>query len=408
MGGAITPQQRLALLSELDAFWPEAAAHPGGAPWLVAAQLRLLPALLEALRALERDPRQRALLIEGEAPLRRLRRPDRDALRWLARRPEPDRPLPTWGERPSAREHPANRYLAGLLWRLPRSLRGSAEALTGPPPRTERARQRAAARRALQRALLTAADEVEGALRASFLGDLRGAHDADEGALLAVLDDPRYARLHGLARRLHSPRLQLPQGSAAPPLGADPEEALYALWLLLALRQRWEARFPGVRWRVGGARRGDLRGLCLRADTPAGALLMGLALPFPALSWRGASPRVSLGAPARLALTLALRPPGGAPRWAFLDARWQIDSDGLQSALDELHRGCGALVWEPAGLARGALLVSPAQAASRHGAPSYLRGVLRASPGERLCEGIEAWMWGVLGVPGADLARGAG
>lgn len=407
-------QRRARMLADLDTRWPTTPGAPSGphpgAPWLLSALLPLVPSLLEALAALERDPRLATRRLEGSAPLRSLRRPDQDTLRWLMRRPEQvarhgERSVPAWSEERSL-EDPANRYLAWLLRRIPPALRHSAQTLTLCQASTARARQRAQQNQALARALLQAASQIHSATASSWLASLPGAPPSD-AALLAILDDPRYARLQSLARRFLSPRFQLQGQVSAPPPHLQPERTLYGLWVLLTLRDLWESKSPQVRWRLGGARRTPPRGLYLRGEDPAGTVTIALEVPFPSWLRRGQSPRYAMGSTGRPSVTLHWRPHQGAARWCLLETPWHDPAQPLEPLLDELHQKRGALLWQPAGPASGALLATPCAGAKpathrellRHGA-----GSLALVPGQPVPDELGQWLWPTLGLLGPALA----
>ncbi len=366
------------MLHDLDTWWPAITVGPGQrthgdlAPqggrsaWLVAALLPLVPALLHALTQLDRSPRQRSARLESDTSFHRLRRPNRESIRYLTRhsaressRSHHDRTVPGW--RTDMRlDHPANLYLAWCLRRVPSRLRTSAEALRAPLGTSSRATERQNERDKLAHALVESAQEIEGHLRGSFLGSLRAAPPG-ASALLAVLDDPRYARIQSLVRRFLSPRFALEGGLGAAPAPAQPAQVLYALWGMLRVQRLLRRLCPGFVWSLPDHSASSLSGLLLRGEGEAGRVVLGLRVPFPAWNERGESPRFGLHptVSARPSLVLGWRPVEGSGSWAVIET---CDSDKPR-VLEEhwstllMHRG--SLSWRGLGGGpRAAVLLS--------------------------------------------------
>ena len=207
----------LAMLSELEAWNPglPVGLEGGGvgtvgtegisAPVLAIALLPLVSPLIRAVRAIASAPRDHTTAFREDVPLRTVRRADRETLQWLAAHSGAARAVDRWFVAeagfldpyiPQDRtretvDHPVNRYLAWLVKRAARRLRDLAEALTGAAPRANPDTAEWCLARA--RAAAIAADALTTTLRQTFLGALTPM-PATEAALLAVQDDPAYAR----------------------------------------------------------------------------------------------------------------------------------------------------------------------------------------------------------------------
>lgn len=386
------------------------------APLIAEALLPLVPALLVALGAVCADPRRRTELLWREEPLRRARRADRDAIRWVARRPEvagaldPRRVAEVGGAEPwllqqhteVRDDHPVNRYAAWLLRRVVDTLRRTATALDLRARAAEDPDDRAWAE-SRARNVLAGADAVERALRRSFLFRVAPSPPT-EAALLVLVDDPVYARLHHLGRRFVSPMFRLEEGLTA---AARPTYDLYELWCLFEVQRQLAEALPRVTWRARG-----LRELLREEGTGAGAGFVGegdgetwrLAFnpTFPSWFARGSSRRWSMSGERRPDLVVQ-REAGGEARWLCLDAKWRVSRQNLADAFTSVHVYRDSLRDEAAGGACvGAALLSPRRLAEADDWFSdafrarFGCGVFELGPGAAATGALAAWVTGAL------------
>ncbi len=184
-------------------------------------------------------------------------------------------------------------------------------------------------------------------------------------ALGVVVDDPRYARVHALARRFISPRFALAETEN--PASLRPSFDLYELWTFLSLAAELE-RSPlvgeGFRWRRVGVRRlldplGTGGGAALVGRSTAGTLSLSFNLTFSSLRARRGA-RFSLTGERRPDLVLAWRPDGGAGAWVVLDAKYRVGRN-LADGFESVHIYRDALRWDGfGGAARAGVLLAPA------------------------------------------------
>ncbi|MFH1465083.1 MAG: DUF2357 domain-containing protein [Pseudomonadota bacterium] len=376
-----------ALLGDLEGWLPGLTAGAEGprvgqvglvgvaAPLLAEALLPLIPPLVRALRALLEAPRQRVRDQLQEIPLHRTRAADRETTAWLSAHPrdaiwlDPVRSLELGGPPPTlphrttqdTLDHPANQHVAWLLLRVIRRLHETATALrrvTG-----SQLTDTSAWAEARAQALLDAAQHIERLHRRSFLRALRPA-PASESAMLVVMDQPLYARVHRLCRRLIAARFQLEPGPES--AATRPSFDLYELWCFLAVKRALEGALgPGFHWQAAGLRhllRLDSHGTGAVLSASDGAsmlrVLFNPRFPSALQRLRGRGPR-SISAERRpdIVLTWASRE---HRRWLVLDAKYRVGAQSLGQALESAHIYRDALRW-PAfgGRCEGAWLLAP-------------------------------------------------
>jgi hypothetical protein len=350
------------------------------APWEVL-WVASWPSLRGALRALGEAPREG--WEAGELALRHLKRPSPSEVSGLARRPLD--PLawsrPSWeGWLPAAHPRLQREADAALVWAVGRVARRAWECAEWLRARSKSGRSTPAARGlwGWAEAVERDARALEEARRACFLG-LEG-RPPTEGALLALLDDPGYARAWGLLRALAEPgaRGRVP-GFVGP---SEAARYLYIYRLRGAVGRALEAALGPLGWSALGGRAWEARaaGVELRVEVA------------PSFEGLGGG-RGSLGRGGRAGVVVGWRGARGLG-WAWVDA------GGLFGAgLDELHRRRGAWVWDGfGGLARGGMLASEGLAAdSGLGLARYDLGPAQVRPGEDE-RALGAWVGRLLGA----------
>ena len=376
-----------ALLADLEAWLPGLTAGAEGprvgqvglvgvaAPLLAEALLPLIPALERALRALLEAPRHRVRDLLEDVPLHRTKAVDRETMAWLCRHPsqaawlDPELALEQKGSPPSlphrnttdTLDHPANRHVAWLLLQVMKRLRetaGELERVTG-----SELTNTTAWSSARSSALRGAAERLDRMHRRSFLRALRPA-PASESAMLVVMDQPLYARVHRLCRRLLAARFSLETGPEAN--STRPSYHLYELWCFLAVKRIVEeALGPPFRWRAGGLGKllslnGSGTGATLTARNGASVLRLLFNPRFPSVlkKPKGRGPR-SISSERRPDIVITWQR-GAVRRWMVLDAKYRVGGQNLGQALGSAHIYRDALRW-PAmgGHSEGAWLLAP-------------------------------------------------
>ncbi|MDI3289764.1 DUF2357 domain-containing protein [Polyangium sp. 15x6] len=382
----------LSLLADLEAWSPGLAIglEGGGvgavqtegttATILAAALLPLVPALIRAIRAIAAAPRELATSTREDIPLRAVRRADRETLQWLARHPAVARAVDPWlAARTGLQDpyvpqdtthetvdHPVNRYIAWIIGRIARVLGELTDAL-GRAARNPRLQPDTAQWcRARGRAAASATDELLATLRRTFLGSLTPM-PATEAALLAVQDDPVYARAHALARPFLSPRFRLCESRDGGEAPVRPSFELYELWTLLAVQRALAETLDGWTWTWHPVPGNELLagfgpGAAFTARRADGARLdLRYNVTFSGYLARGNSDKYSISGERRPDIVISFEPQAGQRSWICLDAKYRVRRDAIADAFASLHIYRDSLRWEAfGGRCRSGLLLAPA------------------------------------------------
>ena len=413
----LAPHAWTALLEDLETWLPgvttgdvpsahgAAGTRGADAPHVAAALLPLVPALHAAARAIAASPREAVRETWEDVPMRAVRRVDGATIRWLSRTAAASalhgtveelgiRPplVPQRLPHPSL-DHPANRYVRWALLRAAARLDACAARLAAVDDPWCRGRAR--------RAEAGAASLRELVAR-TFLRAITAAPPT-QAALLAVQDDPLYARLHRLVRPFLAPRFELADGLAA---AARPSFTLYELWTFLALKRVLAASLPGATWTRRGLASlaaGTGNGARFTANLPDGAVLRLHFNPtFPGYLARGTG-RHSLSGERRPDLVVTFER-GAEKAWVCLDAKYRVRAPNVADALVSLHVYRDSLRW-PAygGPCRAAWILVPAReaACAPWFAPSFHlahgQGAWRLTPGKPLPHELGAAVLAALG-----------
>lgn len=425
----------LAMVGEIEAWLPGASVGLAGAkhgevahdgvslPLLIEALAPLVPALEKALRALLRHPREHQQTRLDDVPLRMARRVDREALVWLGRHPQVAQWLRPWeaadleGPEPTlpqrlafdTKDHPANRYISWLVVRVVSFLHGAIDQLrtlaTSPHEDITRWCEARAAR------LELGARRLDALWRRSFLRQLRR-EPASEAALLVVLDDPAYARVHRIGRRFLSPLFRLDGAGDQPQAAVLPSFAMYELWCFLAVARQLQALLPVEEdwvWTWTG-----LNTLLRPTSTGTGARLVGrnpdqgemvVAFNpiFEGFLSRAGRRRWSLSRQRRPDLEISWRPLKGEGAWICLDAKYRAGKHNLADAFSSVHIYRDSLRHDGmGGRCRAACLLAPSRTLavepwfSNDFRQAHACGIWEMRPGVTLKPDLGRWLIATL------------
>ena len=397
----------------------ESVGHGGvgtigvGSTFLAAALLPLVPPFLSALKAVLEQPRHRERELVLDEPLRRIQRADRSVVTWIGRHAEIAPWLDPWkglglrgpgpripfGRTEPSLDHPANRYVAWLAGRAAARLHYVAVLLTNVASTAADADGRAWAN-ARATACGAAGNGIERLLSRSAFASLHPSPPAD-AALQVVLDDPAYARVHSLGRRLASPRFRIEDDSL--PALVRPSYGIYEIWCLQAVFRGLRSALPGWSWRDH-----DLGAVLRFSGTGAGAGFDGTGpdgrgkvriefnATFPGWFNRGAAHRYSVSSERRPDIVITARGPRGRVAWVALDAKYRAGRQNLGDAFESAHIYRDALRDEDhGGRAVAALLLAPTRSAD---AGEWFDAAFR--------EAQDVGIWELR--PGTDLPNGMG
>jgi PD-(D/E)XK nuclease superfamily len=263
-------------------------------------------------------------------------------------------------------DHPVNRYVAWFVARIAQVLGELADALERAarnprlqPDTTQWCRARACA-------AASGADELLVTLRRTFLGSL-SPMSATETALLAVQDDPVYARAHALARPFLSPRFRLRESLDGGESPIRPSFELYELWTLLAVQQALAEVLDGWVWTWHPVPGNELLagfgpGAIFTARREDGERLdIRYNVTFPGYLARGNSERYSISGERRPDIVISLERPEGVRSWICIDTKYRVRREAVADAFASLHIYRDSLRWDKfSGPCRSGLLLVPA------------------------------------------------
>lgn len=382
----------LALLEDLDAWSPGlSVGFEGGgvgavqnegttAPVLAAAVLPLVPTLLRAIRDIAGAPRELVTSKREDMPLRTVRRADRETLQWFTRHPTVAQAVKPWvaarvgmqdADVPQHTthdtiDHPVNRYIAWIIRRIARVLGELSNALDCVTKNPRMQPDTAQWCRVRAHAAAIGADELLVSLRQTIFGRLTPM-PATEAALLAVQDDPAYARAHALARPFLSPRFRLRESLDAGEAPVRPSFELYELWTLLAVQRALAAALEGWTWKWRPSAGNELLagfgpGSSFVARRDDGArIAIHYNMTFPGYLAKSSSERYSISGERRPDIVICFEYPDRPWSWICLDAKYRVRREALADAFSSLHIYRDSLRWESfGGSCRGGLLLVPA------------------------------------------------
>lgn len=346
------------------------------APYLAEALAPLVPMFERALRVMLASPRQETQSRLEDVPIRSARRAGRESLQWMSRHQalsawlepwafaEATGPEPHFPERRSfdALDHPANQYISWLAFRVSEKLREIASELI----RLSSDKDSEAARWCGSRGqnLLVASRRIERLWRRSFLRGLTR-KPASEAALLVVLGDPIYTRIHRIGRRFLSPMFQFLAEPHENPAAVRPSFHLYELWCFLSVARQFQAVLPNWTWRDYGLRSlMDLKGsgtnAKYQASSGAGVLSIEFNPTFPGYFNRRHKTRWTLSTERRPDIVVVWQPHNDEGAWVCLDAKYRAGGASLGDAFKSVHIYRDALRDTNAGGAcRAAFLLAP-------------------------------------------------
>jgi hypothetical protein len=435
----------LRMLRQIEAWLPSVSVGVDGgrhgsvgeqgvsAPLLGEALAPLLPPFARALAEVVRLPQTGERLSWQDTSLRVTGRVDRESVRWVGRHPdaaqwfradEPGGPEPRIPQRRAVThsDHPANRYVAGLVPRVLAALgrvRDELARLADWYDKTGSLNDTGAWCRARADQLAQHLGEIDRLWTGSFLRSLPP-RAAPASALESIIDHPSYARVHQLGRLLLAPRFRLPESDARPPdERAAPVRAsfhLYELWTFLFVQRSLALHLAEPDW-VWQDRNlpslleltEDGRGACFEARGPAGEHLeLRFNEPFPTYSKRHAgrsATRADGDMPLCYSLTQSRRPdllvrmrrPDQAGRWLFLDAKY-YEPNSLGMPMQALHIYRDALWMEGyGGRCRAGLLLVPNHPEKKPWATPefharYDIGIWKCPPGTAPDAALGAWI----------------
>ena len=389
-GEKLSAEFWLAMLTEIEEWLPGGTVGVEGArlgavgndgvpaAFLAEALLPLIPLLERSLRIVLSQPRKVDAHIWEDVPLRSTRQVNRETLGWISRHPAIAACLDPWAQSEvegvgqtlpqritvDSVNHPANRYVSWLVWRVSECLEKTAAALSQHSTAASTNDSAHWCQSRSERAL-SASRRLRYVWKMSFLKDVHR-QPATEAALLVVLDDPAYARLHAVARQFLSPLFSLNSRSESPEAAVRPSFHLYELWCFLAVQKALMSQLDGWKWTHRGLKNlftltGSGTGAIYKATHADGRCLTIEFNPvFNGYHVRHGASRWTLSGERRPDIVVCLDNPGGTGRWTCLDAKYRVGRTNLADAFSSVHIYRDALRYEgKGGKCRTAALLAP-------------------------------------------------
>lgn len=324
-------------------------------PLIAEALIPVIAAFERAIRAILEFPRRLDVSVLNDVPLRMVRRVDRETLKWVSRHPEFHAHLDPWqsieltGQQPilpqrktiDILDHPANRYISWLIRRVENVLRKTADGLESAStanPTDDNVfwcHSRA-------KLLREGADRIFRLWRSTFLSSIPN-EPLSEAALLVVLDDPAYTRIHKIGRLFINPLFQFDNDATKPQASVRPSFSIYELWCFLAVGKQlnqllpdWKYVSSGMKHLLGHSATGE--GALHRLTNQYGDEIEVLFnASFAGYFNRSDKLRWSISSERRPDIIVSFKPNQEEGKWISLDAKYRVGRNNLSDAFSSAH-----------------------------------------------------------------------
>lgn len=422
----------VAMLQDLEAWLPGVTTGLEGGrsgqvgqdgvsvPLIAEALLPLVPLFVRAVKVLLESPRQLDVSVLQDVPLRKMRRVDRETLKWVSRHPEIHAYLDPWkslelkGEPPvlplrktiDVYDHPVNRYVSWLVCRVSKVLGETAAQLekscTG-----DLMEESLFWRHARGNQLRDGAEQIHALWKGSFLSDI-SKEPLSEAALQVVFDDPVYSRVHKFGRLFLNPLFRLDPDVSKPQAAVRPSFSIYEIWCFFSVGQQLKTILPDWKWKTQGignilGSSGTGAGAFHRAVNDDGSRLDVLFNPtFSSYFSRKGKSRWSTSGQRRPDIVVSFKPKSGEGKWVSLDAKYRVGQKNLEDAFASVHIYRDALRYEGhGGECQASVLLAPScsEDAKDWFEPffreTFSEGVWELKPGQDGA-GLGEWLIGLL------------
>ncbi len=324
-------------------------------PLIAEALIPVIATFERAIRAILEFPRRLDVSVLDDVPLRMVRRVDRETLNWVSRHPEFHAHLDPWKslelteQQPTLPQrktidildHPANRYMSWLIRRVENVLRKTAEGLesaSNANPTDDNVfwcHSRA-------KRLREGADRIFRIWKTSFLSDIPN-EPLSEAALLVVLDDPAYTRVHKIGRLFINPLFQFNNEGTKPQASVRPSFSIYELWCFLTIGEQLKQLLPdwnyvssGMKNLLGYSATGE--GAIHRlTDQKCDKIEVLFNATFSSYFSRSGKSRWSISAERRPDIIVSFKSEQHEGKWVSLDAKYRVGRNNLSDAFSSAH-----------------------------------------------------------------------
>jgi hypothetical protein len=425
----------IAMLREIEDWLPAATLGTEGgllgkvgktganSSLLIEALVPLLAAFEKALKVLLNQPCQLDRTIWIEKELTNISNCRRETMSWIGKHPEVGAWLDPWkaveldGSGPKipqrvsidSVDHPANRYIAWLVFRITKKLvevRSYLDQLAKSDSISDETSLWSEAR--AQRIEIWLA-RINRVVRGSFLTHIKR-KPATESALLTIFDDPVYARVHSMGRLFLSPLFTLEKEEGDLSAAVKPSYTIYEIWCYLALFNQLKEYLTNWTWHSVGLRKltaltGTGAGAKITARSPSGEKVLQLLFNpvFTSYYARADQARWSLSGERRPDFVISMKEKRKEGWWVFFDAKYRVGRRNLENAFQSVHIYRDSLRYDGYGgtCRAGCLLVPAVSSDSRQWfsgnyRDKYLSGAWELTPGKAYGSEMVEWIMSML------------
>ena len=267
-------------------------------------------------------------------------------------------------------DHPANQYVAWLLYRVTKKIQAIKKFLDTLAKSRAGSDETSVWCEARSLRIEAWLGRIEKIVKNSFLSSIER-KPASESALLTIFDDPVYARIHSMGRLFLSPLFTLEKSQGDLSAAVKPNYTIYEIWCYLALFNALQKHLRDWKWQNGGLTKllsltGTGAGATISAKSPSGDMVLELLFNpvFVGYHARTNKARWSLSGERRPDFVISLKRKGTEGTWIFLDAKYRIGRSNLADAFQSVHIYRDSLRYDGyGGKCRAGCLLSPSMTA---------------------------------------------
>jgi hypothetical protein len=392
-------------------------------PLLAEALVPVLPVLEKALKTLINQPRQLDKGIWIEQSLTKIRGGCREMIAWISQNPEIGMWLDPWkaveldGHGPKiplrrsidSVDHPANQYVAWLLFQIIKKLEEVQNFLNKIANSRLGSDETSVWCEARALRIDASVTRLKRLVKNSFLSRI-DRRPASDSALLTVLDDPVYARIHSMGRLFLSPLFNFEKSEDAIRAAVKPSFTIYEFWCYLALFNLLKTHLHGWVWNNKDLGKllsltGTGTGALFSASSPSGDMVLELLFNPVFVSYHAHKnqARWSLSGERRPDFLISLKKNGTEGTWIFLDAKYRVGRSNIENAFQTIHIYRDSLRYDGyQGKCRAGFLLSPSMTTdakkwfSDEFKNEHLAGVWELKPGKEYGPEMAEWIMALL------------
>lgn len=392
---------------------------------LIEALVPLLPLFEKTLKVLISQPRYQDKNIWIEQNFTKIRGCTRDAITWIARHPEVGVWLDPWkkvdlegdGPRVSIRrsidtvDHPANQYIAWVIYQVVKKLQYTQKVLRDMAGSMGGSDETSIWCNARYKRIDDCLKRIRRLVKNSFFIHVKK-RNASESALLALFDDPVYARIHRLGRLFTSSLFSLYHREDSLGAAVKPSFSIYEIWCYLSLFNILRDKLENWQWKSAHLDKllsptGTGSGAFFSAKSPSGDQVLKILFNPVFISYHAKTnqSRWSISNERRPDFVISLESKETEGSWLFFDAKYRVGKTNLGDAFQSVHIYRDALYFDGYGdKCKAGCLIAPSMTEdakewfSTDFKEKYSTGIWELKPGQENNTGIGEWIIFVLEI----------